>query len=242
MASGWRGALHHVIARELHRQGIYRLGRESFGGFDKRLLLDRYEIDVVFDVGANVGGYARQLREFGYRGRIVSIEPGSRPFATLAAAAAPDPLWEAHRAGAGEHEQPALLNVASNQVSSSFLGLTERFTATHAGVAVEGTEEVEIVRLDRFADRVAPGAHAWVKLDVEGYELPAIRGGGELLSKSAFVEIEMTTRRLYEEEPLFYEVAPALYDLGFELVSVASAVTAPDGRTIRFDGLFVRPT
>jgi hypothetical protein len=119
--------------------------------------------------------------------------------------------------------------------------MTKRFTATHAHVGVTTQEEVEICRLDRFAPQVQSRSRVWVKLDVEGYELRAIAGAHKLLAKTLMVDVEMATTPLYDGEPLFYEVAPALYELGFELVAVASAVTAPSGRTVRFDGLFGRP-
>ena len=48
--------------------------------------------DVVLDVGANDGGFARQCRRFGFEGDIVSFEPGSQAYARLAAAAVPDAL------------------------------------------------------------------------------------------------------------------------------------------------------
>jgi FkbM family methyltransferase len=236
-----RRELHHRIARELHSRGIYRLGSDPFGAIDRNILLRRFGIDLLFDVGANVGGWARLLREGGYAGRIISIEPGSPQFAVLSEAADSDPLWEVHRAGAGDVDGIQTFNVASNLVSSSFLALTDRFTMTHSDVDVDTQEQVQIYRLDRFADQVAPGSRVWVKLDIEGYELRAIAGASQLLAKTDIVEVELTTSRLYDEEPLFYEVAPALYELGFELIAVGSAVTAPSGRTVRFDGLFGRP-
>ena len=232
---------HGRLAVGMHRAGLYRLGGFPFGAIDRNLMLDRFGIDLVFDVGANVGGWARQLRERGYDGRIVSIEPGSRQFAALSQAASSDPKWEAIRAGVGDVDEVRRFHVSSDLVSSSFLDVTERFSATHTQVDVTTTEDVEVCRLDRFAGRAESDSRVWVKLDVEGYELRAIAGAHDLLSNTSVVDIEMTTARFYEGEPLFYEVAPALYELGFELIAVASAVTAPTGRTVRFDGLFGRP-
>ena len=38
-------------------------------------LLDRYQINVVIDVGANEGQFASELRRMGYQGKIISFEP-----------------------------------------------------------------------------------------------------------------------------------------------------------------------
>jgi FkbM family methyltransferase len=230
-----------TIVRELHRRGVYRIGSQPFGAIDKDLLLRRFGIDLVFDVGANVGAYAKHLRYLGYRGRIVSLEPASEPFIVLTSQAQDDPLWDTHQLAAGDADGAATFNVASQTVSSSFLAMTDRFEAEYPGIVVTERETVLMCRLDAFVDQVQAGAHVWVKLDVEGYELAAIAGAKELLARTDCVEVELATERLYEGEPLFYEVAPALYDLNFQLIAVAPGCVAPSGRTLRFDGLFARP-
>jgi FkbM family methyltransferase len=229
-----------VLVRELHRRGIYRIGTEPFGAIDKDRLFRRYGIDLVFDVGANVGEYASHLRYLGYRGLIVSMEPERRSFSVLASRAEADPLWEVHQLAAGERDMEAQFNIASQTVSSSFLVTTERFHIEHPGVVVTSREPVQVRRLDGFVSRVPEGARTWIKLDVEGYERQAIAGGTQLIALADALEVELATERLYEGEPLFFEVVPAIYELGFQLVAVAPAFVAPSGKTLKFDGLFVR--
>ena len=232
--------IREVVVRELHRRGIYRIGSEPFGVVDKDRLFRRYGIDLVFDVGANVGEYAKHLRYLGYNGRIVSLEPASEPFAALAASAKDDVLWDVHQLAAGDVEGEATFNVANASVTNSFLATTDRFDDEHPGIVVTAQETVRVCRLDAFGDQVPKDAHLWVKLDVEGFEPRAIAGGKELLARADVIEVELATERLYDNEPLFFEVAPAIYELDFQLIAVAPAFVAPSGRTLKFDGVFVR--
>src|SRR2546423_8564507 len=57
-------------------------------------LMKKSGIDLVIDVGANQGQFARTMRDqLSYRGRIVSFEPLTNAFAALRRAAAGDPSW-----------------------------------------------------------------------------------------------------------------------------------------------------
>jgi FkbM family methyltransferase len=236
-----RREIRQRLAREVHRRGVYRLGDQAFGAVERSLWLERYGIDLVLDVGANVGGYAGQLRERGYRGRIISVEPASQPYTALAARARRDPLWEAHRAAAGDRDGSVTLSVAADMTTSSVLTLTPEVVRSGGdGVRTVRKEEVELIRLERFTDAARRARRSWMKLDVEGSENAAISGAGTLMQQVDCVEVEMATRAQFVGECLYFDVSRTLYGLGFELRAVNSAVTDSTGRTVRFDGLFVR--
>ena len=67
--------LHRLLNTILVEIG-FELLRFPNGLLKKRIeLLRKYKVDFVFDVGANTGQYASQLRKAGYKGKILSFVP-----------------------------------------------------------------------------------------------------------------------------------------------------------------------
>jgi len=46
-------------------------------------LMKMLDINVLFDIGANIGQYATEIRNFGYMGKILSFEPINDVFEEL---------------------------------------------------------------------------------------------------------------------------------------------------------------
>ena len=42
-------------------------------------VINHYRIDLVFDIGANTGQFAREIRSAGYNGELHSFEPSKIP-------------------------------------------------------------------------------------------------------------------------------------------------------------------
>jgi FkbM family methyltransferase len=210
-----------------------------------RHMLAWNQVDLVLDVGANVGQFARELRrQAAYRGRIVSFEPTTAAHRALCAAAKFDPLWEiGPRAAIGARRGTIEINIAGNSVSSSVLTMLESHEKAAPTSRYKAKETVDIFPLDEIAGRFFEAeTRAFLKVDTQGYEAEVLLGAPGILQKAVGVQLEVSLVPLYEGQALM----PALFELlgkaGLELWALAPAFADPDsGRLLQFDAAFFRP-
>jgi FkbM family methyltransferase len=240
VTSGFRRA----VRAPLRRMGfdLVRYDASRTPAARRARLLSEREVDVVLDVGANDGPFAKELRRSGFAGRIVSFEPGRASFAALEAACRSDPGWECHKVAIGSVDGEAELHVAGNLSSSSLLSMTERHVAGAPESRYVGTERVHVRRLDDMRpDVVCPEDTVYLKIDVQGLELQVLQGAESLLDQVAVVESELSLTPLYEQGATFAEVVDHLDARGFHLVSLDPVFIDPrDGRLLQLDGIFAR--
>ena len=46
-------------------------------------LIKHHNIDVILDIGANIGQYGSEMRNLGFKGEIISFEPMKKAFSKL---------------------------------------------------------------------------------------------------------------------------------------------------------------
>ena len=167
--------------------------------------------DLCLDVGANIGWYSLLLSRLSQgRASILAFEPdpdnfallqhnlqrndaaGVRPF-RLAAGSAPGTL-ALHRYG------------RSNTGRHSLLPL-------HDGETVP----VEVVTLDDFLDTHGLGETPvqCLKMDIEGYELPALQGAARMLSRTRWILLEHSPGYMRQAGLDPGELVALLADSGF---------------------------
>jgi len=67
---------------------------------------NNFKINKVFDIGANIGQYAMNLRKQGYKGKIISFEPLPNAYKKLLKNSRNDSLWKVHpRIGLGSKKK-----------------------------------------------------------------------------------------------------------------------------------------
>jgi len=226
-----------------HRAGFefVRYTPRNFTHLRRPVLLRELGITCAVDVGANCGDWASALRE-DYDGRIVSFEPAAGAYERLAAAAAQDPLWTCRRLAIGDTDGEITLHLAANEwQSSSCMPMHERHLRAEPSSRIVGSETVPLARLDSVApDLFVPEDRLFVKMDVQGYELRVIQGAAHVLALARLVEAELSFVELYEGQALAHEVMAALYEAGFELVSLEAIFRDPaSGDLLSANALFV---
>lgn len=187
-----------------------------------RDLFQLYEIDCVFDVGANRGQYRDFLRlEVGYRGRIISFEALPSLAGVLTERAAEDPLWQVELYALGRQPGVARFNVMAGEQFSSFLRPDHRAGSSF----VEVNRVVEEVEVEvRCLSDIVPGLlrrHAvrnpYLKLDTQGFDLEVVAGAGEALRAFVALQTEASVKPIYAGMPEFATTIRTLNALGFEL-------------------------
>lgn len=205
-------------------------------------ILAHHRVDLVYDVGANVGQYGSLLRRHGYTGRIVSLEPQRAACEALQQAAASDPQWTAIHAAAGASTGTATVHLSANSVSSSLLAMHDAHLAAAPQSAIVGTEQAPLTTMDALAREYDRGARRpFLKIDTQGYEAAVLDGAPQLLARCVGVQVEMSLRPMYDGEAPFVALFQRLTALQFRPVGFETAFFDPaSGETYQVDGTFVR--
>lgn len=234
-----------VIKRTLRHLGaeVTRYSPQSSYGARLAKLFANYHVDCVFDVGANTGQYARELRDTGYHGQIVSFEPQREAHSVLLERSQNDPMWVVAPAMAlGDFDGESEINVSGNSVSSSIRRMSKAHESAAPASKYIGKEKIKVRRLDSvFSEYVSGASRPFLKIDTQGYESQVIDGAAECLDHFIGVQTEMSLFELYEDQELYFEIAQRLRDKGFRLVGLVPGFTDNNtGHLLQADGLFFR--
>jgi FkbM family methyltransferase len=144
-----------------------------------RTIIDQYQVDLVLDVGANIGQFALGMRRL-YKGPIISFEPVSRTFALLQNIAPDDKNWYKFNFALGSESGEQYMNVYEmDQLNSLFE--TNEDTIQRFGAEADGPvkELVQIRRLDDIVDEMPFNIRTkkiFLKTDTQGYDMEVFKG------------------------------------------------------------------
>jgi FkbM family methyltransferase len=199
-------------------------------------------VDYVIDVGANEGQYATTLRDAGYAGRMLSLEPVKAAFERLASRSVSDRAWEARHVAVSDKCGTVTMNVSAHSIHSSMLPMRGSYAQVDRRAAYVRTETAPCETLDDILAAHIPGsANLAVKIDVQGMESSVLDGGQNALTRARVLEMEFLSSPSYEGETLAPALLARVFEMGFKLALTENLMMdAETGRSVAFNGLFYR--
>jgi FkbM family methyltransferase len=228
--------LSHVLLSSSYRRCLLTCGVAA--GVEHEPVLRTLDCRAVVDIGANRGQFALVARQCFPQATIFSFEPLPGPAMRFRRHFDGDPQVTFHETAIGLKNGVETMHVSRKDDSSSILPITALQAQMFRGTEEVGQETVEIGPLDKFLspnDIVSP---ALLKVDVQGYELEALKGCESLLGRFAYVYVECSFVELYAGQAGADAVIAFLQDRRFGLNGIYNMTYDGAGRAIQGDFLF----
>jgi FkbM family methyltransferase len=195
-----------------------------------------------FDVGANEGQTAGELRRIFPDAKIYCFEPYEAAFRTLQQTLGADPNVCLEQIAFGDHKGEATLYENAESVTNSLLpNAPEAHASQPASYAVPtGQSTVAITTLDDFCRERTISHLDLLKIDSQGYDLRILQGARKHLAEHriSFVVVEMLFAPLYAGQADFHEVYGFLTGFRYQLVGLYAIQRSPAGAILWCDALF----
>lgn len=209
-----------------------------------REIFRKYEIDCVFDVGANEGQYRDFLRrDVRFMGPIISFEPLPDLAKRLSQRASHDSHWLIREVALTETRQDSgdFYRMSADVFSSFRRPISEdnHFAADNSVVEplLVDTSTLD-EEYDSFAELLGFST-AFLKLDTQGWDLEAAKGGARSLGAFRGLQTEINLQPLYVGGPGFHESLHFFQERGFDPVQFCPVTRDQGLRAIEVDCVMV---
>jgi len=197
------------------------------------------KIDVLIDIGANVGQFSLLVLAAHPHANVIAFEPLIEPADRFSRLFRDDDRITLHHVATGSAAGEAIIHVTARNDSSSLLPIGR------LQKEINGSEEVEVrkINVSRVDDLIDPNilrGAIFVKIDVQGFELEALKGMAQTLTRVNNIYVEISFVPLYEGQPLVNDIIRWLDSMGFIIQAVHNITRRADGTCVQADFLFGR--
>jgi FkbM family methyltransferase len=198
------------------------------------------ECDLVVDIGANNGQWMNSIRNHGYKGEAICIEPIKENYLKLKTRNF-DKTTTLNCA-IGNKNGYIYINQASNDgQSSSILELDSYHKSAAPEIKWLGRKKVKIYKLSRILE-TSQHNKIFVKIDTQGYEFEVLKSiNKRTLTKILAFEIETNLVSTYKNVTVIEDVIKLLRGFGFKPFRLQNGFGMPNfGQQLQVDIIFVR--
>ncbi len=196
-------------------------------------------VATIIDIGANRGQFALAIRGCLPNADIISFEPLDGPAKIYEDVFVHDSRTVLVIGAIGPVNGTATMHVSASDDSSSLLPIGQLQNAIFPGTEEVRTTTVDVGRLKKFVDVSTMHPPRLLKLDVQGFELEALKGCEDQLDQFAWVYVECSFVELYQKQSLAFEVIQWLGQHDFNLNGVYNVSYDSNNVPIQADFSFV---
>jgi len=182
-------------------------------------LFHDYHIDIILDVGANVGQFGLSVRALGFKGKLYSFEPVDAAYEKLSKVSASDNNWFSFNFALGAQPGEGMINVSDFSSFSSILEVNKYATERWTDSAVTHQQKTEIRTLDECASDgiIDCSGHLLLKMDTQGFDQEVFRGAQSILPNVSCMLSELSLIPIYEDMPSYSEALAEFEKHGFHV-------------------------
>jgi FkbM family methyltransferase len=187
-----------------------------------RRLFEHYQVDCVFDVGANYGQYADLLRrKTGFTGLIISFEPIPAAAAALREKAKGQSNWVIEEVALARTDGECTFNIMKSSQFSSLSAPRHDEVDMFRGMNL--VQEAVTVRTENLesAFRRLQQKHGFrrpfLKLDTQGFDVEIVSSARETMRQFIGLQSELAIKKLYASSVDFRSAISLYEECGFQL-------------------------
>lgn len=191
---------------------------------------------VIYDIGANAGTWTLLAKSIYPHAIVHAFEPLTCHTKTFEANTARLANVHLHKIALGAAATEQAMQVATFSDESSLLQALN----TISGLEETATfENVSVVRLDDYVREKGLPLPDVLKLDVQGYELEALRGAPKCMASAFAILTEVSFHEFYKGQCLFHHMVELCASKGFYFSALGS--NTPIGQRLeQTDILFLK--
>lgn len=207
---------------------------------NKFVWLNDLNIKTVFDIGGNIGQFARMIHNILPAASIYSFEPLEDCYKQLQSNMRDASNFKAFNFALGDKDTEMDIYRNEYSPSSSLLKMGKLHKQAFPYTNKEGIEKIKVKRLDDIIHDLKVEDNILIKIDVQGYEDRVILGGKKLFAKAKVLIVETSFQILYESGPLFDTIYEILKQKGFKYMGNLGQIKNPiNGSVLQSDSIFI---
>lgn len=205
--------------------------------FDDIKALVKTDSPIILECGASVGPMISLYLKLFSNPRVYAFEPQPQFVKIIKEKFSGNENVKVFQNAVGNKNQKLKFNVLNRPTASSFMAPTVMNKKYHnEQVDVKKVIEVEQVRLE---DVIKEKEVDFMKLDLQGYEIEALKGAEKLLKNIKVITTEIEFIEEYKGQPLFGDIDVYLRSKGFYLYNLYELFTQPDGQLTAGDAIYL---